>query len=72
MDGEPHNCLGVLPQLFDHHRRRGPKSIDSDISAANGDCRDSAFTLNIRWSVRMNMKKLLNGDTRYDDQYPDM
>ncbi|KAL9112353.1 MAG: hypothetical protein Q9187_007791 [Circinaria calcarea] len=68
---EQHICPGVLPQLFDHHRRRGPKSVDSDISKPNEAYRDKPVTLNIRWSVRMNMEKMLRGETDYDDQYPD-
>jgi hypothetical protein len=71
-DGEePHVCLGVLPQLFDHHRRKGPPDIDSDISGPNSEYRQTAYTYNIRWSVRMNMNKILRGDTNYDDQFPD-
>lgn len=68
---DKHMCIGVLPQLFDHHRRVGPNEIDSDISPPNGQYRDKAYTLNIRWSVRLNIDKLLKGDTDYDDQWPD-
>jgi len=69
--GTPRVCLGVLPQLFDHHRRVGPGDIDSDISVPRPEFRETAYTNNIRWSVMMNMKKILNGETDYDDQYPD-
>jgi hypothetical protein len=69
--GAVRTCIAVLPQLFDHHRRPGPGDIDSDISKPNKEYREHAYTLNIRWSVRMNMNKLLYGDTNYDDQYPD-
>ena len=68
---ERHVCPGVLPQIFDHYRRQGPKSADSDISKPSEDYRDKEETLNIRWSVRLNMDKILRGDTNYDDQYPD-
>ena len=72
IDGEgPHVCLGVLPQLFDHHRRKGPANIDSDISEPSSQYRHTAYTNNVRWSVRMNMNKILRGDTDYDDQFPD-
>lgn len=64
-------CPGVLPQLFDHHRCRGPESVDSDISKPSEGYRNKPMTLNIRWSVRMNMEKMLRGETDYDDQYPD-
>lgn len=71
VDGDRHRCIAVLPQLFDHYRRAGSWSVDSDISTAEEGYRDKALTQNIRWSVRMNMKKILRGDTDYDDQYPD-
>ena len=72
LDGnEAHVCPGVLPQLFDHYRRAGSKTVDSDISEPIQEVRAKAETLNIRWSVRLNMEKLLRGDTDYDDQYPD-
>ena len=64
-------CLGALPQLFDHHRRKGPKSRDSDISDHGAEYRDKPETLNIRWSVRMNMERILRGETEYEDQWPD-
>jgi hypothetical protein len=35
-DGGRQVCLGELPQLFDHHRRRGPKSRESDIEDHGG------------------------------------
>ncbi|OCT54584.1 glycosyltransferase family 25 protein [Cladophialophora carrionii] len=66
-----HRCVGVLPQLFDHYRPIGPSEIDSDISAPNGGYRSQPFTQNIRWSVRLNMDKLLRGETDYIDQWPD-
>ncbi|KIW72024.1 hypothetical protein PV04_00248 [Phialophora macrospora] len=66
-----HLCFGVLPQLFDHFRREGSTESDSDISAPSSPYRDKARTLNIRWSVRLNMNKILRGDTNYDDQWPD-
>ncbi|MCJ1393115.1 hypothetical protein MMC18_005987 [Xylographa bjoerkii] len=68
---EVHVCPGVLPQLFDHYRRAGSKTVDSDISEPNQEVREKEETLNIRWSVRLNMEKLLRGDPNYDDQYPD-
>ena len=67
----PNRCIGVLPQLFDHYRPIGPPEVDSDISAPNGGYRDQPFTANIRWSVRLNMDKLLRGETDYSDQWPD-
>ena len=68
---EHHVCLGVLPQLFDHHRPVGSPTTDSEITEHNEPYREKAYTLNIRWSVRMNMEKILRGETDYIDQYPD-
>lgn len=68
---QAHKCLGVLPQIFDHHRRKGSISGESDIEDHGDAVREKAETLNIRWSVRMNMDKILRGETTYDDQYPD-
>jgi hypothetical protein len=68
---ESHRCLGVLPQIFDHHRRKGSGSGDSDIEDHSDTTREKAETLNIRWSVRMNMARILRGETTYEDQYPD-
>ncbi len=65
-------CPGVIPQLFDHYRRQGPKSADSDISKPKSDVREHPVTLNIRWSVRMNMERIVRGDTNYEDQYSDV
>lgn len=65
-------CFGVIPQLFDHHRSSGPLDRDSDISDAHDGDRKESYTLNIRWSVRRNIDKLLNGQTDYEDQYPDV
>ena len=70
-DHDTHICPGVLPQMFDHYRRQGPKSLDSDISIPDTAFRYESETLNIRWSVRLNMEKILKGETDYDDQYPD-
>lgn len=61
---EKHTCLTVQPTLFDHHRPAGRKEKD-------GEIRKTAETLNIRQSVRMNMGRLLRGETELEDQYPD-
>jgi len=64
-------CFGVFPPLFSTHWRAGSTAADSDIHNGNADWREKAVTPNIRWSVRLNMKKLLIGDTEYEDQWPD-
>ena len=66
-----HKCVTVLPQLFDSHRRAILPAFDSDISFHPGEVRAKAHTDNIRWSVRLNMPKLLKGETDYEDQWPD-
>lgn len=66
-----HTCISVLPPLIEHHRRPGPTDADSDIVTGDGGVRETAFTLNLRWSVRMNIEKLLQGETDYQDQFPD-
>ncbi len=67
----PHSCISVLPQVFDHYRDVGSNSKDSDINKGEESYREKAYTPNIRWSVRLNMDKLLYGDSDYRDQYPD-
>ncbi|MCJ1394603.1 hypothetical protein MMC18_007483 [Xylographa bjoerkii] len=67
-----YNCLLTQPQLFNHWRKPGKKSCDSDISpAGDGPELQQDWTPTIRQSARLNMKKLLKGDTNYDDQLPD-
>lgn len=78
-----HNCLTVHPGLFQHHRPAGNMAFESDISDHGSDIREKAESDNLRWSVKMNFKALLEGETledgRYDmdrpskfvDQFPD-
>ncbi|MCJ1350623.1 MAG: hypothetical protein MMC33_000604 [Icmadophila ericetorum] len=64
-------CLTVQPQLFNHHRPVGKTSAWSDITDHGDVFRDKAETEMIRWSARMNIDKLLDGRTDFDDQFPD-
>ena len=68
---EKHVCLTVQPTFFDHHRPAGDPSKESDIVVHAGAVREKAVTKNIRFSTRLNIEKLLRGETDYDDQYPD-
>lgn len=68
---DTHTCLTVQPTLFDHHRPPGLIAHDSDLLPAGGGTRNKGFTLNIRWSTRLNIPKLLKGETDYIDSYPD-
>jgi GR25 family glycosyltransferase involved in LPS biosynthesis len=67
-------CFTTQPTLFDHHRPVGFASRVSDISN-NGneekDWRDTAMTANIRQAVRVNLNRLVNGETELLDQWPD-
>ncbi|KAK2741930.1 hypothetical protein FQN57_005489 [Myotisia sp. PD_48] len=65
-----HICLSVQPQLFNHHFKAGNASHMSDISAHEGVF-EKSWTGNIRYSTRLNIPKLLAGQTDYDDQLPD-
>ena len=64
-------CLTVQPQLFQHHRPVGNKSSFSDISNHGTDYNEQAFTRNVRWSTRVNFRKLVDGSTDYIDQFKD-
>ena len=64
-------CLTVQPQLFQHHRPVGPKSSYSDISDHGTDYNEQAFTRNVRWSTRVNFRKLVDGSTDYIDLFKD-
>jgi len=55
---ERHICLTVQPTLFSHYT---PKPSTSEKE-----------TWNIRWSTRMNLPKLLKGETDFNDQWPDL
>lgn len=63
-------CLSVQPQIFQHHRPKGSTLGFSDINPSEGK-NDRAFTRNIRWSTRMNLAKLVDGSTDYEDQFKD-
>jgi hypothetical protein len=64
-----HRCLTVQPALFHHHWPAGPES--SDIGDHGGRVRGTSQTDMVRWSVRLNADKLMDGETNYVDQYPD-
>ncbi|KAK3661688.1 hypothetical protein LTR56_000177 [Elasticomyces elasticus] len=66
-------CLSVQPQLFQHHRPVGTRAYESDISdpGERPGHNDQAFTRNIRWSTRLNLEKLVAGETDYIDLFKD-
>lgn len=67
----PHICLTPRPQIFQHHRPVGKKATFSDISTHGDEINKQAFTRNIRWSTRLNIEKLLTGETDYVDLFQD-
>jgi len=67
---QPATCFTVQPQLFQHHRPVGSRAGFSDIDNYDG-YNGHASTGNIRWSVRLNFPKLMNGKTDYIDSFPD-
>ncbi|KAH0559392.1 hypothetical protein GP486_004096, partial [Trichoglossum hirsutum] len=68
------NCLTVRPPLFSHHRPAGRRDADSEITMSENrpGTRKKGMTHWVRWSVRLNIEKLLRGRTDFDDQYPDV
>jgi hypothetical protein len=65
-------CYTAQPQYFQHHRPVGSKTKNSDINIGGEDgFNEKAHTFNIRWSTRMNMQKLVDGDTDFEDQWSD-
>jgi GR25 family glycosyltransferase involved in LPS biosynthesis len=64
-------CLTTQPALFKHHRPVGNASAESDISDHGNAYQEKAFSINIRWSARLNVEALLTGSTDFDDQFPD-
>lgn len=71
-EGRPvQTCLTVQPQLFQHHRPVGHKSSFSDISDHGADYNEQAFTRNVRWSTRLNFRKLVDGLMDYIDLFKD-
>lgn len=69
---KPPVCVTVQPPLFSHHFGKGAAS---DITAPGGGFinKDKEMTPYIRWSVRLNMGRLVKGAGVGDllDQYPD-
>lgn len=69
----PRRCLGISPPLVAVHWRAGSLTADSDNFAQDAqEKREKAYTSNIRWSVKLNMEELLEGQTKLVDQYPDL
>jgi hypothetical protein len=65
-----HNCLGIQPSLFNKYNPAGQLSSASNIGDHSGYREKDASDM-IRWSVRLNAEKLMEGRTDFEDQYPD-
>jgi GR25 family glycosyltransferase involved in LPS biosynthesis len=64
-------CYTAQPQYFNHHRSAGKTQYYSEVRDLEKKINRKPFTKNIRWSMRMNLEKLTDGETELDDQYPD-
>lgn len=69
-------CYTAQPSYMAHHRAAGKASKSSDIHDWEGEKEaevenTKAYTFNVRLSTKMNMQKLVDGDTDYVDQWPD-
>lgn len=64
-------CLTVGPQYFQHHRPAGLWAAMSEISDLPAQYNEFAFTTNIRYSTRVNLRKLINGETNFTDMFKD-
>ncbi|KAH6679136.1 glycosyltransferase family 25 protein [Halenospora varia] len=63
-------CYSVEPFLFQHHRAAGPLDKDSDnLNGEHSQVRETAFTESIVWSARLNLEKMILGDTNYTMQW---
>jgi hypothetical protein len=65
-----HNCLAVQPGFFHHHRPPGRISSESDIGDHGDGYRDKGNTDMVKWSVRLNADRLLEGETEMWDALP--
>lgn len=67
-------CITIEPALISTHRAAGAMTKDSDNvfpDQLSSQIRQKGTTADIRWSVRLNLLKLLKGETDYEDQFPD-
>ncbi|KAF2121036.1 hypothetical protein BDV96DRAFT_672175 [Lophiotrema nucula] len=65
-------CITTQPALFKHWKPRGWVNSASDIANLRDEWKDVAGSEIIRWSVGVNMERLVRGETGdWIDQYPD-
>lgn len=65
-----HTCLTSQPALFNHHRRAGPDSAQSDIGDHGDGWRDESLTDMVRWSTRLNADALIDGADTFHESFP--
>ncbi|KAI1340649.1 glycosyltransferase family 25 protein [Xylariaceae sp. FL0016] len=67
-------CISVTPPIFFHHRPRGPMSGDSDIQNGSGgeDVRQKGSSENIVWSARLNVGRMIKGESWMENQFGDI
>jgi hypothetical protein len=65
------DCIGVWPAIIGVHKAAGLQMKDSDIVEEGDDFREKGFTHNIVFDVRMNLDKLMNGQTDFRAQFPE-
>ena len=63
MTGNRPMCITVQPLLFSHHF---PAKANSDISGYGGDYVAVVETKHVRWSVRMDLERLIRGEKIVD------
>ena len=70
-------CLTVQPPLFGQTKLEEATKDGDDKKGIFGNLLgwgkdlDQASTVNVRQSIRLNLRKLVNGETDYTDQWPD-
>lgn len=64
-------CLTTQPGLVQHHRPPGPERANSDIGDHGDGWRERGMTDMVRWSVRLNAERVLEGETEMWEQFPD-
>lgn len=72
-EGRVRKCWTVTPTYFDHHRPMGDVGGQSDINDG-GEGREwnpIARTNNVRWAVKVNLERLVEGEAGIIDQWPD-
>lgn len=64
-------CIAPFPQLFGVHRPAGNQSRWSDIETIEKDSVGKAHSLHLVFPTRMNIERLLTGNSRFISQFPE-